>query len=166
MTYKPVVLSKAFEGEDPLDPVRAIRKVRHEQSQKKLFLADKNANLRSGARGLQARKDLKAAELKLDSTQELYGSLLQLTRALKLTSNRLDQDLESVDADTIQKDTQAAAEELQNLQSRLEDVISFPPFFVKQIIVSELTKKIDETCRHGERGSSGSSRSRVQGRLF
>lgn len=54
-----------------MKPVRVIRKIRHEQAGKKLFLAQKNANLKSGARGLQARKDLKTAEAKLESTQEL-----------------------------------------------------------------------------------------------
>ncbi|KAJ5226429.1 hypothetical protein N7468_007654 [Penicillium chermesinum] len=98
-------LSKAFEDNDPLGPVRAIRKVKHEQAQKRLFLADKNANLKSGARGLVARKDLKAAELNLESMQRL-----------------LEQDLEAVDAETIQADTQEAVEELHNLQSRLEDM--------------------------------------------
>lgn len=67
------VLSKSFETENPLAPVQCIRNIRHEQAEKKLFLAHKNANLKSGARGLQARKDLKAAEAKLESTQELYG---------------------------------------------------------------------------------------------
>jgi hypothetical protein len=64
-------LSKSFETDDPLKPVQAIRKIRHEQAEKKLFLAHKNAHLKSGARGLQARKGLKAAESKLESTQEL-----------------------------------------------------------------------------------------------
>lgn len=66
-----IVLSKSFETEDPLKPVMAIRKIRHEQAEQKLFLAHKNAHLKSGARGLQTRKDLKAAESKLDLTQEL-----------------------------------------------------------------------------------------------
>lgn len=65
------VLSKSFETEDPLAPVRAIRKIRHQETEKKLFLAQKNASLKSGARGLQARKDLKAAEAKVEATQEL-----------------------------------------------------------------------------------------------
>lgn len=65
-----IVLSKSFETEDPLKPVQAIRKIRHEQAEQKLFLAHKSAHLKSGARGLQARKDLKAAESKLHSAQE------------------------------------------------------------------------------------------------
>ncbi|KAJ5614767.1 hypothetical protein N7528_008421 [Penicillium herquei] len=98
------VLSKSFEMEDPLEPVRAIRKIRHEQAGKKLFLAQKNANLKSGARGLQARKDLKAAEAKLESTEEL-----------------LSQGSDAIDAEAVQTDTQDAVEMLQTLQAQLED---------------------------------------------
>jgi hypothetical protein len=57
--------------EDPLQPVRAIRKIRHDEIEKQLFLAQKNANLKSGARGLQARKELKAVEARLQSSREL-----------------------------------------------------------------------------------------------
>jgi hypothetical protein len=65
------VLSKSFETEDPMQPVWAIRKIRHQKAEKHLFLAHKNASLKSGARGLQARKDLKAAEGKLEATSEM-----------------------------------------------------------------------------------------------
>lgn len=66
-----LVLSRSLEADDPLAPVRVIRKIRHEQAEKRLFLARKNAGLKSGARGLQARKDLKAAEAKAESTRAL-----------------------------------------------------------------------------------------------
>ncbi|KAJ5088538.1 hypothetical protein N7456_012154 [Penicillium angulare] len=98
-------LSKCFDTEDPLMPVRAIRKIRHEQARKKLFLAQKNANLKSGARGLQARKDLKTAEAKLESTQELLA-----------------EEPDAIDAEAVQTDTQEAAEMLQSLQAQLEDL--------------------------------------------
>lgn len=66
------VLSKALEEtEDPLEPVRAVRNIRHEQLEDQLFLAQKNASLRSGARGLQARKELKALENKVAASEEL-----------------------------------------------------------------------------------------------
>ncbi|KAJ5625183.1 hypothetical protein N7510_001492 [Penicillium lagena] len=95
----------SFETEDPLEPVRAIRNIRFQQMEKQLFLAHKNASLKSGARGLQARKDLKAAELKVDTSREL-----------------LSQEANQIDAETVQTDTQAAVETLQDLQSRLEDM--------------------------------------------
>ncbi|KAF3016639.1 hypothetical protein E8E15_005091 [Penicillium rubens] len=98
-------LSKSFETEDPMQPVWAIRKIRHQKAEKHLFLAHKNASLKSGARGLQARKDLKAAEGKLEATSEM-----------------LSQDVDAIDAEAVQADTQAAAETLQTLQSQLEDM--------------------------------------------
>jgi hypothetical protein len=45
-------------ADDPYAALRALRKVRHERMQKRLFVLDKDARLRSGARGLQARKAL------------------------------------------------------------------------------------------------------------
>lgn len=65
------VLSKSFETDDPFLPVRAIRKIRHEQLENQLFLAQKNASLKSGARGIQARKYLKAVEGKVQASKEL-----------------------------------------------------------------------------------------------
>lgn len=60
------MLSDALEDQErSLGPVRAIRQLRHERHKHELSLAQKNANFRSGARGLQARKDLKIAEGKV-----------------------------------------------------------------------------------------------------
>ncbi|KAJ6121104.1 hypothetical protein N7523_005384 [Penicillium sp. IBT 18751x] len=98
-------LSKSFETENPLEPVKAIRKVKYLHSEKMLFLAQKNANLKSGARGLQARKELKAAEAQLELAREMVA-----------------QDPDSIDAEMIHTDTQEAVETLQNLQSQLEEM--------------------------------------------
>jgi hypothetical protein len=65
-----IVLSSSFEKEDPMAPVFAIRTLRHEQLTTQLFLAQKNASIRSGARGLQARKELKALENRVDASFE------------------------------------------------------------------------------------------------
>lgn len=67
-----LVLSSSLEKEDSLAPVFAIRRLRHEQMMTQLFLAQKNASIRSGARGLQARKELKALEARVDASAELY----------------------------------------------------------------------------------------------
>ncbi|KAL3481929.1 P-loop containing nucleoside triphosphate hydrolase protein [Aspergillus californicus] len=96
-------LSKTFEIDDPLQPVRGIRKIRHDDIEKQLFLAYKMANLRSGARGLQARKELKSVESKLQISKEL-----------------LKQVQENIDAEAIKQETQAAMETLQDLQSQFE----------------------------------------------
>lgn len=43
-------------------PLRALRQVKHERLERKLFECDKDARLRSGARGMAARKALIAQE--------------------------------------------------------------------------------------------------------
>ncbi|OJI97160.1 hypothetical protein ASPVEDRAFT_159327 [Aspergillus versicolor CBS 583.65] len=96
-------LSKSFETEDPLQPVKGIRKLRHDDIEKQLFLAQKNASLKSGARGLQARKELKSVETKLQTSKEI-----------------LEQAKEDIDVEAIKQETQAAAETLQDLQSQFE----------------------------------------------
>ncbi|GAQ10335.1 ABC transporter F family member 3 [Aspergillus lentulus] len=97
------VLSKSFETDDPVAPVRAIRRVRHDEIEKQLFLAQKNASLKSGARGLQARKDLKAAETRYEASKEL-----------------VEQPDQPIDAESLKAETQAAMDTLQELQSQFE----------------------------------------------
>lgn len=66
------MLSHALEETgDSLEPVRAIRQLRHEELERELFLAQKNASLRSGCRGMQARKDLKVIEQKVAESADL-----------------------------------------------------------------------------------------------
>ncbi|OGM46713.1 ABC transporter [Aspergillus bombycis] len=103
LVHKMNFLSESFETDDPLQPVSAIRRIRHDKAEKELFLAQKNASLKSGARGLQARKDMKAAENKFQASLEI-----------------LNQEKESIDADVIKEDTQAAAHALQDLQAQFE----------------------------------------------
>ncbi|KAL4934529.1 ABC-F family ATP-binding cassette domain-containing protein [Aspergillus undulatus] len=103
VTQKMNFLSKCFETEDPLLPVRGIRKIRHDDMEKQLFLAQKNASLKSGARGLQARKDLKTAESRVQASKEL-----------------LEETKDEIDAEAIKQDTQTAMETLQDLQSQFE----------------------------------------------
>lgn len=57
-----LVLSKGIESPDAYGALRSLRDVRHIRLQKELFLKDKDARLRSGARGMQARKALIAME--------------------------------------------------------------------------------------------------------
>ncbi|KAH2667890.1 hypothetical protein LV157_003668 [Aspergillus fumigatus] len=97
------VLSKSFETDDPLSPVRAIRRVRHDEIEAQLFLAQKNASLKSGARGFQARKDLKAAEARYEASKEL-----------------IEQPDQSIEAEVLKAETQAAMDTLQELQAQFE----------------------------------------------
>lgn len=55
-------LSAGIHATDPLGSVRALRTIRHARNQKHLFQLDKDARLRSGARGMAARKALTAFE--------------------------------------------------------------------------------------------------------
>ncbi|CRK15071.1 hypothetical protein BN1708_011340 [Verticillium longisporum] len=55
-------LSAGIHATDPLGSVRALRTIRHARNQKHLFKLDKDARLRSGARGMAARKALTAFE--------------------------------------------------------------------------------------------------------
>lgn len=65
-------LSKGVNSTDGLAAVRSLRKIRHERLQKRLFVLDKDARLRSGARGLQARKALLAFEKEVAESAALY----------------------------------------------------------------------------------------------
>ncbi|PLN81474.1 P-loop containing nucleoside triphosphate hydrolase protein [Aspergillus taichungensis] len=98
-------LSKSFEADEPLAPVRAIRKIRHDQLKNQLFLSQKNASLKSGSRGFQARKDLKSVEAKVQASL-----------------GQLEMPKEDIDAETVKLDTQEAIETLQDLQSQVESM--------------------------------------------
>ncbi|KAM5501186.1 hypothetical protein McanMca71_005300 [Microsporum canis] len=106
ITRKVKILSQALEDhENSLAPVKAIRQLRHEACQHELFLAQKNASLRSGARGLQARKDLKAAESKLEESTKCLG-----------------EDVTALDGSKTEEETQAAVELLAEVEAQLESI--------------------------------------------
>ncbi|PSS02168.1 ABC transporter [Coniella lustricola] len=56
------LLSDGLSTGDEVKAIRALRQVHHERMQKHLFVLDKMARLRSGARGMAARKELIAFE--------------------------------------------------------------------------------------------------------
>ena len=66
------VLSKGITDPSSHGALRALRAVKHERNQRQLFLLDKDARLRSGARGKDARKALIAFEKVVDDSTELY----------------------------------------------------------------------------------------------
>lgn len=57
---------------DAYVPVRALRKVHYERMKREHFWADKDATLRSGARGWAARKTLIASEKRLAESLARY----------------------------------------------------------------------------------------------
>ncbi|GJC78034.1 protein GCN20 [Colletotrichum liriopes] len=96
-------LSDGINSTDPYGPVRAIRALRHDRNQKRLFREDKNARLRSGDRGLAARKALKAFEKTVAESQRL-----------------LEQPQDEVSDETIKNETQEALDMLADLQLQVE----------------------------------------------
>ncbi|RDW61616.1 ABC transporter-like protein [Coleophoma crateriformis] len=84
-------------------PLRALWQVQHERMKKELFELDKDARLRSGTRGMAARKALLAFEKKIAES-----------------ADRIAQTDEEIDDATLKEETQAAADLLLELQSQLE----------------------------------------------
>lgn len=67
-------LADGVNSPEGLAAVKALRKVKHERLQKQLFVVDKNARLRSGTRGMQARKELIAFEKVVAESAALWVS--------------------------------------------------------------------------------------------
>ncbi|KAK4080358.1 hypothetical protein Trihar35433_1463 [Trichoderma harzianum] len=97
------VLSEGVDAADPYAPIRALRGLKHEKLQKRHFLVDKEARLRSGARGLQARKALVAFEKVVADSQAL-----------------LEQPDDEISTEALQAETQEAADMLADLQIQVE----------------------------------------------
>ncbi|ROT40580.1 ABC transporter [Sodiomyces alkalinus F11] len=96
-------LSKGINEADPMGPVRALRTIRHHRNQKRLFLLDKDARLRSGARGMAARKALTAFEKTTAESEALIG-----------------QPAENISAETLKNETNEAIDMLADLQLQVE----------------------------------------------
>ncbi|CAK7198802.1 hypothetical protein SEUCBS139899_001468 [Sporothrix eucalyptigena] len=88
---------------DAYGALRALRKLRYDRLQKRLFVLDKNARLRSGARGMQARKALTALEKTVAEATESWQ-----------------QDDADIAAEVLQAETQEAADLLAELQIQAE----------------------------------------------
>uniref|UniRef100_A0A8H7TVM1 ABC transporter domain-containing protein n=1 Tax=Bionectria ochroleuca TaxID=29856 RepID=A0A8H7TVM1_BIOOC len=96
-------LSAGVDAADPYAPVQALRRLKHERLQHRLFKLSKDARLRSGARGLQARKALVAFEKVVAESQAL-----------------VDQPSEEISASALQEETQEAADMLADLHIQVE----------------------------------------------
>ncbi|KAM5348157.1 hypothetical protein ACJ41O_007981 [Fusarium nematophilum] len=92
-------LSEGVNASDPFAPVRALRGLKHQKHQQRLFRLDKDARLRSGARGMQARKVLVAFE-----------KIVAESAAL------VEQPNEDISPETLQAETQEAVDMLADLQ--------------------------------------------------
>lgn len=71
LEHEVAVLTEGIHSADDVQIARSLRQVRHERMQKRLFVLDKMARLRSGARGMQARKELIAFEKEVAEVQTL-----------------------------------------------------------------------------------------------
>jgi hypothetical protein len=101
----PVLLPAIEQSSNPYAPLRAIRKVRHDRLKKQLFEMDKDARLRSGQRGFQARKALTAFEKKVTES-----------------ATSLEQKDNEIEISALKEDSEAAMDLLAELQSQLEPV--------------------------------------------
>ncbi|KAI1079471.1 P-loop containing nucleoside triphosphate hydrolase protein [Whalleya microplaca] len=97
------ILSRGIESSDPLGSLRSSRKVHYERLQKELFLKDKDARLRSGARGLQARKALIAMERRVADFKSQY-----------------EEKDEYISPEALARETSEAADMLADLQLQVE----------------------------------------------
>ena len=68
-----LVLSVDNDGEDVRAQARRYRQVRHSRLVRELLEVQNSASLKSGARGLQARKELIAIEKKVEESKNAYG---------------------------------------------------------------------------------------------
>lgn len=118
-------LSAGVNSSDPFAPVRVARKLKHERLLKKQFLLDKDARLRSGARGLQARKALIAGEKAVAESAALYITPEEqaksiTSKSLTLKTLSLEQPGDEIAADALQAETQEAVDMLAELQLQVE----------------------------------------------
>ncbi|KAI1124161.1 ABC transporter [Nemania abortiva] len=97
------VLSRGIESNNVYGPLRALREVRYGRLQRELFLKDKDARLRSGARGMAARKALIATEKELEAFKALYS-----------------EDDHDIPPDILVKETSEAANMLAELELQIE----------------------------------------------
>ncbi|KAL2754418.1 hypothetical protein ACRALDRAFT_2028844 [Sodiomyces alcalophilus JCM 7366] len=96
-------LSNGINDDNPMGAVRALRSIRHNRNQRRLFQLDKDARLRSGARGMAARKALTAFE-KITAESEAL----------------IDQPAEEISAETLRDETNEAIDMLADLQLQVE----------------------------------------------
>ncbi|KAI2834822.1 hypothetical protein CBS147321_10514 [Aspergillus niger] len=101
-----LTLSQGIDTSDPYAPVRALRSLKHERLQKRLFILDKDARLRSGMRGMQARKALVAFE-----------------KVVAESKRMLEQPSEDISAEILQQETQEAVDMLAHLQAQIEPAL-------------------------------------------
>ncbi|KAK8128344.1 hypothetical protein PG984_009452 [Apiospora sp. TS-2023a] len=97
------LLTNAIGSSDPCGSLRGLRQLRYQRLQRELFLKDKDARLRSGARGMQARKALISKEKEVAAMQA-----------------QRDQPDDEIPSDVLAKETSEAADLLADLELQVE----------------------------------------------
>ncbi|CAM1511496.1 Fc.00g090090.m01.CDS01 [Cosmosporella sp. VM-42] len=97
------VLTDGVNASDTYAPIRALRQLKYERQQQHLLVLDKDARLRSGSRGLAARKALAAHE-----------------KVVAESKAQLDQSAEEISPETLQAETQEAVDMLADLQIQVD----------------------------------------------
>ncbi|KAH7031136.1 ABC transporter [Microdochium trichocladiopsis] len=98
------LLSQAVDSPSPFGALKGLRKLKYDRLQQELFLKDKDARLRSGARGLQARKALKEMEKKVQ----------------EFRTTQFEQPDDEISPDTLAQETGEAADMLADLHLQVE----------------------------------------------
>lgn len=117
-----LVLSEAINSpKNSYSPLRALRQILHQRLRKQLLEYDKDASLRSGNRGIAARKVLIAFEKKVAESAKRY---VWVEDPLKnnLMQNRVAKTDEEINEDMRKEETYAASDLLAELQSQIEPV--------------------------------------------
>ncbi|EAQ87279.1 hypothetical protein CHGG_03898 [Chaetomium globosum CBS 148.51] len=96
-------LSAGVNDTDAYGALRSLRKLRHARMLKRLFVLDKDARLRSGARGMQARK-----------------ALVEYEKAVAESAALNEQSTDDISPETLQVETQEAVDMLADLQLQVE----------------------------------------------
>jgi ATPase subunit of ABC transporter with duplicated ATPase domains len=100
------VLSKdTDEGSDVWAQIRAYRQLKYQRLSRDLLTAERNARLRSRARGFQARRDL-----------------ISFTKKVEDSKEAIDQTNEDLESAGIQEEIQAASDLLADLETQLESM--------------------------------------------
>ncbi|KAK2613708.1 hypothetical protein N8I77_000600 [Diaporthe amygdali] len=113
------VLADGVNSPEGLTTVKALRKVKHERLLKRLFVTDKNARLRSGARGMQARKELIAFEKVVAES-----TALQEQKYEEISSETLEAEVQEATGMLAELQVQVEPSKLADIESRANKILS------------------------------------------
>ncbi|KAI7789139.1 ABC transporter [Diaporthe eres] len=130
------ILADGVNSPEGLAAVKALRKVKHERLQKQLFVVDKNARLRSGARGMQARKELIAFEKIVAES-----AALQEQKDEEISNETLEAEIQEATVLLAELQVQVEPSKIADIESRANKILAGLGFsqVYKSKAVSELS---------------------------